>query len=60
MNEFEFELGVNVHIDGTEVGTVIARTQYQTAENRYLLRYQIHDVETVERWWGESCLKEVD
>ncbi len=54
---FEFELGVNVEIIASkEYGETVARAQYSTGENQYLLRYKAGDGRAVEAWWGESAI----
>ncbi len=54
---FEFELGANVEIIASkEYGEIVARAQYSTGENQYLLRYKAGDGRAVEAWWGESAI----
>lgn len=57
MSEFTFKLGEGVEIDASEErGTVIARAEYLTGENTYLIRYKTNQGVGVEAWWGESAL----
>lgn len=57
MNEFKFGLGQTVSITASlESGEVIARAEYATSENSYLVRYKAADGRAVESWWGESAL----
>jgi len=41
-----------------ENGEVIARAQYATSEDTYLLRYKSADGRAVEAWWGESAISQ--
>lgn len=55
--DFEFSLSDPVRIVASdETGEVIARAEYLTAENGYLIRYKSADGRAVESWWGESAL----
>lgn len=55
----KFELSRTVRlIETAETGTVIARAEYLTAENSYLVRYRAADGRQVENWWGESAITE--
>lgn len=54
---FKFNLGDAAEIAASgEVGEVVARAQYASSENSYLLRYKSADGRAVESWWGESAL----
>jgi hypothetical protein len=54
---FKFELRAHVIIDASgENGEVIARAEYATSEDAYLLRYKSADGRAVESWWGESAI----
>lgn len=54
---FEYELGSKLTISCSgEEGEVIARAEYLTSENQYLLRYKAADGRAVESWWNESAL----
>ena len=58
MNQFKFALGQQVSIAASgESGDVIARAEYATSENSYLLRYRAGDGRAVEAWWSESALQ---
>lgn len=55
--KFLFELGQNVAIVcSNENCEVIARAEYKTAENAYLVRYRAADGRATEQWWAESAL----
>ena len=57
MNIFNFDIGETVKLlHSDEGGSIIARAEYQTAENCYLIRYCARDGRQVESWWGESAL----
>lgn len=57
MNQFKFALNQLVFIEvSNESATVIARAEYATSENSYLLRYRAGDGRAVEAWWQESAL----
>jgi hypothetical protein len=61
MKSFKFDMNANVAIlSGEEIGEIIARAEYATAENSYLIRYRAGDCRAVESWWGESALNAVD
>ncbi len=54
---FKFELEATVGIKASqESGEVVARSEYSTNENQYLVRYMAGDGRAVESWWGESAL----
>lgn len=58
MESFKFALHQNVSISASgETGEVIARAEYATGENSYLVRYKAADGRACESWWGESALK---
>lgn len=54
---FKFKLGqkVTITISG-QSGTVVARCDYDNAENAYRLRYTTPDGNATERFWTESSL----
>lgn len=53
----KFALGSTVNMKfSDEFGEVIARAEYTTSENAYLVRYKAGDDRQVESWWGESAL----
>lgn len=57
MSEFNYKLGASVAIRvSDELGIVIARAEYLTSENAYLVRYKTNEGVGVEAWWGESAL----
>ena len=54
---FVFDLLETVEIDASkETGIIIARAEYATSENSYLVRYKANDGRAVENWWSESAL----
>ena len=54
---FRFHIGERVGlIESDERGVVIARAEYATSENGYLVRYCAGDHRMTEAWWGESAL----
>lgn len=54
---FKHNLGDAVTIAASqEDGAVIARAEYASSENSYLIRYKSADGRAVESWWGESAL----
>lgn len=56
--EFTFPLGATVTIEASgESGTVVARADYEHAEDSYLVRYKAGDGRAVEAWWTEGALK---
>jgi hypothetical protein len=56
--KFKFELNAQVSIGvSSEAGEVIARAEYATAENSYLVRYKSAQGVAVEAWWPESALQ---
>ena len=60
---FEFNLGATVAIIVSgEFGQVIARAEYLSGENQFLVRYRAADGRAVEAWWNASALvlKETD
>lgn len=56
---FEFELNekVQIAVNRTERGTVLARAEYLTCEPSYLVIYVNGNGNTTEKWWGESALE---
>ncbi|MGL5363341.1 MAG: hypothetical protein ACRDBH_10700 [Bosea sp. (in: a-proteobacteria)] len=53
----KYELGQTALIDGTEKsGKIIGRSEYLYSEANYLLRYNDHNGEQVERWHSESAI----
>lgn len=58
MHAFVFDLTQKVKISASgESGEVIARAEYATSENSYLIRYKAGDGRAVDAWWGESALE---
>lgn len=58
MNEFRFSINQTVSISASgESGQVIARAEYASAENSYLVRYKAGDGRATEQWWGESAIQ---
>jgi len=58
---FKFNLGDAAKIAASdETGEVVARAEYASSENSYLLRYKSADGRAVESWWGESALVSAD
>lgn len=58
MHAFVFDLAQRVKISASdESGEVIARAEYATSEDSYLVRYKAADGRAVEAWWGESALE---
>ena len=54
---FKFDLQQRVAIQvSDEVGEVVGRAEYTTAENNYFVRYRSADGRAVEQWWPESAL----
>lgn len=54
---FKFNLSQPVVIAvSDEVGEVVGRAEYTTAENNYFVRYRSADGRAVEQWWPESAL----
>ncbi|MFM0243824.1 hypothetical protein [Paraburkholderia sediminicola] len=54
---FKFNLGDAAKIVASdEAGEVVARAEYASNENSYLLRYKSADGRAVESWWGESAV----
>lgn len=59
-NNFVFDLLQYVEIDASkESGIIIARAEYATSENSYLVRYKANDGRATEAWWSESALSAV-
>lgn len=57
---FEFEIGQPVLITvSKETGNVIARAEFETCEQQYLVRYKSGEGCAVEQWWTESALSHV-
>jgi hypothetical protein len=53
---FVFELGQQVIITVSgEIGEVVGRAEYSTAESNYYLRYKSPSRGAVEAWWTESA-----
>lgn len=58
MSPWKFNIGDQVRIaNGTEVGRVIGRAEYEYAENSYLVRYISGDGCAVESWWTSGALE---
>lgn len=54
---FKFSLKQVVRIEESgETGTVIGRSEYDHADNSYLVRYKAADGRCVENWWTETAL----
>lgn len=54
---FKFELKTEAIITVSgEIGTIIARAEYDESENQYFLRYRAADGRAVESWWCESAI----
>jgi hypothetical protein len=58
MDRFKFELGQQVRfaVSG-EVGQVIGRAEYKTAEPNYFVRYKRADGVGCQDWWAESAVE---
>lgn len=57
MSKFKYEIGSTLAIkESGEVGHVIGRAEYETAEPAYLLRYCANDRRATEQWWSEGAL----
>ena len=55
--DFKFDLNDEVSIIASEeYGEVIARAEYSSSVNQYLIRYKAGDGRAVEAWWDESAL----
>lgn len=55
--KFTYDLNQKVEISASgEHGIVIARAEYATANDSYLLRYRAADGRATEAWWGEDAL----
>lgn len=55
---FDFHMGQIVSLIGSgETGKVVARAEYATSEDSYLVRYKARDGRLVECWWGASALE---
>jgi hypothetical protein len=58
MNDFKFNLNDAVQVSvSAEVVVVIARAEYVTSENSYLVRYAASNGNATQTWWGESALR---
>ena len=55
---FEFDLEAKVSFSGT--GTVIARADYPSGENKYCVRYIDEDGVTQEEWLTEGLLEDAE
>lgn len=53
--KFDLQQRVAIHVSD-EVGEVVGRAEYTTAENNYFVRYRSADGRAVEQWWPESAL----
>jgi len=59
MTKFKFEVTQRVALtESGETGKIVARAEYDSQENQYLIRYKAGDGRQVEQWWGESAVKE--
>lgn len=55
--DFKFNLGAEVCImTSDERGIVIARAEYTTSTNDYLIQYRAADGRAVEAWWREDAI----
>lgn len=55
---FKFSLGQQVEIAVSgESGEVIARAEYATSCNSYLVRYKASDGRATVAWWDEDSLR---
>lgn len=54
---YKFKLGqqASIAVSG-ETGQIIARAEYTTGTNSYLLRYKSADGRAVEAWWNEDAV----
>lgn len=54
---YKFKLGqqASITVSG-ETGQIIARAEYTTGTNSYLLRYKSADGRAVEAWWNEDAV----
>ncbi len=54
---YKFDLGqqASIAVSG-ETGQIIARAEYTTGTNSYLLRYKSADGRAVEAWWNEDAI----
>ena len=58
MSQFKFHMHDQVSIKASsEQGSVVARAEYDNAENNYRVRYVGADGKATERWWTESALE---
>lgn len=58
MAEQKFNLKQQVSIIASgEVGEIVGRAEYTTAEPTYLIRYKSTDGRAVENWWTESAIE---
>lgn len=58
---FKLNMGDEATIAASgESGEVLARSEYVSSENAYLIRYKSADGRAVEAWWGESALESVE
>lgn len=57
MKEFKFPIGgtATINVSG-ESGEIIARAEYKSSEDTYLIRYKSGDGRAVQAWWDESAL----
>jgi hypothetical protein len=57
---FAHPIGAQVRIScSDEAGIVIARAEFDTAEDSYLIRYRAADGRAVEAWWTSSALQPI-
>lgn len=57
LNHLMFKLHQTVKIDVSgETGLVVARAEYDTGEDRYLIRYKNAHGTAVEQWWDRGAL----
>jgi hypothetical protein len=57
MSAFKFNLDQQAQITiSGETGQIIARAEYTTGTQSYLLRYKCADGRAIEAWWNEDAL----
>ena len=57
---FKYELEQHVKlVESEETGEVIARAEYKTCQDNYLIRYKAGDGRMVENWWGEDAVSAI-
>lgn len=57
IDHFAFSVGQWVElVESGEKGRVIARAEYESSEDAYLIRYKSADGRLIEAWWGASAI----